>query len=163
MYYMIDTKGKTVTVFNDDLEEVEVIKGMTDFELVIGIPTEVVTVTANKRDGIKTRRAERKKINPTRSELSELENAFAEQSNIPLPSRDTTRQRSSASTRWWMPLRELYKMCDGDMPRTLDIISYSVKKMRESELTIVAPQSIVSVATNALAIGATDKKKLSVW
>lgn len=163
MYYMIDTEAKTVTVSGNDLKIIETFEKMSDFELVIGTAKETITITANKRDGIKTRRVERKGKNPTRSELSELENAFAGHSNIPIPSRDTTRERSAASTRWWMPLRELYKMCDGDMQRTLDVISYSVKKMREDELTIVAPQSIVSVATNALAIGATDKKKLSVW
>lgn len=72
--------------------------------------------------------------------VKELANVFSKAAGIDRPERS-----KQTGVLWWNPLREMVKMAEGRAP---DLIRRAVKKMRQDQLTIRAPISVLSVFTS---------------
>ena len=83
----------------------------------------------------------------------DLEQYFAEISNIPLPKCETKTQKTKAAVRWWNPLAEILEMTDWNLTQAQSLVNTAYKQMKKDELTIAAPQSILSVAISLHADG----------
>jgi len=95
----------------------------------------------------------------------DLEQYFAEISNIPLPKCETKTQKTKAAVRWWNPLAEILEMTDWNLTRAQSLVNMAYKQMKKDELTIAAPQSILSVAISLHAdgrVGANGKRTIQV-
>jgi len=84
-----------------------------------------------------------------------LEQYFAEISNIPLPKRETERQRKAAGELWWGPLREILDMTNWDPEQAKGLIreSYKALKAPENKLNVSSPKSILKTAISLHADG----------
>jgi len=97
---------------------------------------------------------------------SEMEKQFSMSTSIPIPRRKTVQERKSAGKLWNTPLWTIYELFrpeeerqrevkmgydDASLKLTLSLIDDAVKKMRESNLTIATPASIVNIATSIYA------------
>lgn len=80
---------------------------------------------------------------PSKRKAAEI--LFTQLSGIPAPPMKTVAQRKAAGTRWWQPINQMLGMADGDFK---DVLREAIAKMRADELTIAAPQSVVSNFTD---------------
>lgn len=78
-----------------------------------------------------------------RAELAQLETLFSEVSGIPKPTPNTPKEKKSAATLWYQPLRRIQAAANGSSP---DIIRQSIHRLRKNGLTISAPLSIEKTA-----------------
>ena len=95
----------------------------------------------------------------------DLEQYFAEISNIPLPKCETKTQKTKAAVRWWNPLAEILEMTDWNLTQAQSLVNTAYKQMKKDDLTIAAPQSILSVAISLHAdgrVGANGKRTIQV-
>ena len=76
---------------------------------------------------------------------------FSKLTGLPIPKRNTLAQRKKSSVRWWSPIKEIYSLADNDVAAAKGLVSDAVKRMREDNLTISAPQSILNVALDIYA------------
>ena len=76
--------------------------------------------------------------------IQRLERYFSSKTNLALPARNTEREKRAASTRWWIPLDNIWKLAGGVEPAE-QLITQAIIKMRRDQLTISAPQSIEQV------------------
>ena len=88
--------------------------------------------------------AEMRALNPRLQAIKLLEEEFSKLTSIPLPARETEKQKRAAAARWWSPLGELYSMTDKDEQRALGVMRAVIEKMQKDKLTIAAPQSILN-------------------
>lgn len=88
---------------------------------------------------------------PRQLATSALETQFSSISGLPLPKRDTSKDKKSSAVRWWNPLAEIWEMCGKDTDRAAKIIEMAYRKMVKDQLTISAPQSIIEVAKSIYA------------
>lgn len=93
--------------------------------------------------------------------LKALQIRFQEETGLPDPPLKNKRQQTAAGIRWWNPLWEIYHLYEpngydeGALEEAKDLISGAVRKMKQENLTIAAPQSIVA---NATALWASNKQ-----
>ena len=116
------------------------------------LPSKAKTTSARKSNGKNKLRGD-------------LEQYFAEISNIPLPKCETEGQRKAAAKRWWNPLAEILEMTDWNLTQAQSLVNMTYKQMKKDELTIAAPQSILSVAISLHAdgrVGANGKRTIQV-
>lgn len=106
-------------------------------------------------DGAQTARVPNQPTVPTEptnygKAVAELEKKFSALTGIPLPPRETDRDKKSGAQGWWNPLGvDIYKnLCAEDLSVSLVVIENAVKRMRADGLTISAPRSIVKVAAS---------------
>jgi len=95
----------------------------------------------------------------------DLEQYFAKISNTPLPKRETDGQRKAAAKRWWNPLADILEMTDWNLTQARSLVTMAYKQMKKDDLTISAPQSILSVAISLHAdgrVGANGKRTIRV-
>lgn len=104
--------------------------------------------------------AKRKRI--TRGELNALIDHFSEKSNIPPPLIHTTKLKRAAYVSWWEPLYEIAAICDNNINVAKEIISRTIERMRQDNLTMYAPRSIIKVAINEHSL-MTATRGQSVW
>ena len=100
--------------------------------------------------------ANAQKREPTAREitLTRLENVFSQNTGLPLPPRTTVAEKKASAKRWWNPLWAIYDVSSGaDIERAEKLIMQTISKMRNDNLTIVAPQSIQQVAASIAANG----------
>lgn len=109
--------------------------------------------TSRKRESGEAKMPGERKPTARQKAIATLEMAFSETTGHPLPKRETARQRSAAGARWWGPLGELYELVDKDIDRALALMRNAIDHMSRKNLTIAAPQSIVSVAAAIFAKG----------
>jgi hypothetical protein len=83
--------------------------------------------------------------------LGQLEQYFVDVTGLPLPPRDTTRERNVASVRWWQPLIYFLKIHDYDLAATKVAVRNAVQHMRLNKLTMSAPASIYEVLVSQYA------------
>lgn len=94
---------------------------------------------------------ESKPLTPRQSATSTLEIRFSSLSGLPLPKRDTDKDKKSGAIRWWNPLAEIWEMCGKDTDKAASIIDKAYRKMKDDRLTISAPQSVLEVAKSIYA------------
>lgn len=80
--------------------------------------------------------------------LAVLENDFSVMTGIPLPERETEKQKKSGGELWWQPLGALWKLCDNDVGATIELMhaAHGRMTMGDKKLTVSSPKSIKSVA-----------------
>jgi len=98
-------------------------------------------------------RAKPTKDNGRNKIRGDLEQYFAKISNTPLPKRETDGQRKAAAKRWWNPLADILEMTDWNLTQAQSLVNMAYKQMKKDDLTISAPQSILSVAISLHADG----------
>lgn len=84
---------------------------------------------------------------------TELSDAFIDASGIQMPKRKTDVKF------WWSSIGELYQICNQDIEIGKKLISYTVQKMRDDNLTISNPNSILNTARAVMAQRAAQKFK----
>lgn len=83
---------------------------------------------------------------------AELEKAFSSLTQLPLPSRNTEKEKRAANVRWWSPLWSLYAdLADCNLDSATKLMRDAVNKMRAERLTVSSPQSISEVALSLFA------------
>lgn len=92
-------------------------------------------------------------FNVGKETISELEDYFTELSGLRPP---TAYSRTSTSYRergflWVNPLKAMYVASDKDIDKCRDAINTAVSRLREAELTIYSPKSVLKVAMSILA------------
>ena len=92
-----------------------------------------------------------KPLTPRQAATSALEIRFSSLSGLPLPKRDTEKDKKAGASRWWNPLAEIWEMCGKDTDKAAQIIEKAYRKMKADELTISAPQSVLEVAKSVYA------------
>ena len=55
------------------------------------------------------------------------------------------RERRSAAVRWWVPLADMWELCQRDTDRAVSILDLAYARMVKDKLTISAPQSVLEV------------------
>jgi hypothetical protein len=93
----------------------------------------------------------KRKLNARQEMLKELVEYFSDVTWLPQPKIKSERSKAGLSIRWWQPLEELYTLTGGDMAKTKTLIRRTVERMRQDNLTISAPQSILNVALDEYA------------
>jgi len=83
-----------------------------------------------------------------------LEEHFVAVTGLPSPKQDTEADRRAAGSQWWKPLRIILDLARGDVATGKRLIDQSVRKLRDGELTIADPNSILKTAR---AISATSR------
>jgi len=78
----------------------------------------------------------------------ELENYFAEISNIPLPPHTTVKQKKDVGQSWWGPLRQILDMTGWDLKQAKGLVreSYKILKNPEKNFNVSSPKSIIKTA-----------------
>jgi len=109
----------------------------------------------------------REKTNSKDKIRGELENYFAEISNIPIPARSSAKQKSAAGELWWQPLRQILDMTGWDLQQAKGLIreSYKVLKNPEKKLNVSSPKSILKTAISLHAdgrVGTNGKRRIQV-
>lgn len=84
---------------------------------------------------------------------TELSNVFIDETGIAMPKRKTDVKF------WWSSIGELYEICGKDIEVGKKLVAYTVKKMRDDELTISNPNSILNTARAVMAQRAAQKFK----
>lgn len=87
-----------------------------------------------------------KKPNTYQSSVGLLESKFSDLTGLPLPKRDSEKDRRAASERWWVPLGEILTMCDKDTDQAWRLIESSYKKLTTDKMTVSAPKSLINTA-----------------
>lgn len=87
------------------------------------------------------------RVDNTTQAIGELEKHFSAITHLPVPPRRSETDKSSASIRWWQPLRHIFELT-GNVEETKGLMSAALARMRSSEkkLTVSAPQSIEKTA-----------------
>lgn len=92
--------------------------------------------------------------------VAELETYFSAETHIPKPSRNTSREKSTASIRWWVPLWAFYQMCDNDLELTKRLIKAAILQLRGIKYVVSAPQSIEKVMISLTAENNTGSEEI---
>jgi hypothetical protein len=90
-----------------------------------------------------------------------LENHFSKLSGLPLPERNTDKQKKAAALRWWNPLLEVWDICKHDTDKAASIIGKAYQQMSADNLTISAPASVVEVCKSLYAKNGHATKEIS--
>lgn len=75
--------------------------------------------------------------------LKEAELYFSELTKIDLPKRKTHSEKTTASTRWWKPLREMLVLCDGNIDIWKAGLSQAIREFDKDGLTYDSPASFL--------------------
>ncbi len=78
--------------------------------------------------------------------VAELEKKFSALSRLPVPIRQTDKQKKAAASLWWNPLGEIWELCDQDVGRAYTLIEKTYRQMHHEKLTISDPNSILKTA-----------------
>jgi len=70
--------------------------------------------------------------------------AFCEESGIPEPHPNTTKENKTAAALWWQPVRRMCQLANGGGP---DFARQAVRKLRRDNLTVSCPASIEKTFT----------------
>lgn len=77
-----------------------------------------------------------------------LEQHFADKTGLPRPKANTAKQKRSAGSLWWGPLREIAELCEWDADLAVRLIDATVDHLR-GNVTIASPKSILKTAKAA--------------
>lgn len=122
-------------------------KCQADDPVPVPIPVPVPLNTSSAKNAL-DETADKPKHKKTDREiaLTTLENEFSSITSIPLPPRQTDKQKQAASVGWWQPLARIWELEDKNTQKACSIMKMAITKMRHDSLTISAPRSIVNVA-----------------
>jgi hypothetical protein len=86
-------------------------------------------------------------LNRRQATLAELEEHFCAETGLKPPLRETSQQRRAGATLWWNPLWEIYHVYAEDDPqRAKQLITLAVRRLRDRDLDVLTPGSIVKTA-----------------
>jgi Helix-turn-helix domain len=85
--------------------------------------------------------------------IGALEESFVRMTGLDLPPRKTVAQNKAGGKRWWNPLAEIWTLCDGDLCAAEVLMRRAVQQLKDQELTLSAPASILNTARSLHAIG----------
>lgn len=107
--------------------------------------------TTIARTGATEQTEQTEQHNTYKEALKRLEARFSESTGIPLPPRNTEKEKKASATSWWNPLGiSIYKnLCQENIDIALQVVDLTVKKMRSAKpepLTVTSPRSIEKVA-----------------
>lgn len=99
-------------------------------------------------------------LNQVRAEIQfSLAMHFADVTKLPRPKTATPAQARSAGQRWFGPLREIAELVDWNENRARQLITSSVERLIERDLSISAPASILRTAQMLYAEEARNRPK----
>lgn len=80
--------------------------------------------------------------------VAELEKKFSALSRLPVPIRQTDKQKKAAASLWWNPLGEIWELCDQDVGKTYTLIEKTYRHMtgQKPPLTVSDPNSLLKTA-----------------
>lgn len=122
-----------------------------------GLRARIAELEKNQRKPRKPKAppAEDKPLTPKRK----LELRFAEKSGIKLPPSSTEQERRSAAVRWWKPLEQMLKDCNGDYAQAEALLDAAIEQLLAKEFTVATPQSIVNTFNSLRARGLKPRGK----
>lgn len=75
-----------------------------------------------------------------------LERYFAARTGLPLPPRETERQRKAGAELWWNPLRAILDLVGWDEGEAQSLLDAVLAHMEREDLTVSSPKSVLNVA-----------------
>ena len=76
----------------------------------------------------------------------DLEQHFSDLTGLPVPKTNTQKQRASAGTLWWGPIREMAELCEWNRERSMQLMDLTVAHLKKGGMTVSSPKSIVNTA-----------------
>jgi hypothetical protein len=87
------------------------------------------------------------KQNPRNEAIAQLESSFSKLSGLPLPKRDTDKDRKAGAASWWIPLGDIWILCGKDADKASSLIEKSYRKLIGDSMTVASPKSLIKTAT----------------
>lgn len=87
------------------------------------------------------------KQNHRQAAIAHLESSFSQLSGLPLPKRDTDKDKKASAASWWIPLGDIWTLCGKDTDRASLLIEKSYRKLIADSMTVASPKSLVKTAT----------------
>lgn len=84
---------------------------------------------------------------PRQAAIAHLEASFSQLSGLPLPKRDTDKDKKASAASWWIPLGDIWTLCGKDTDRASSLIEKSYRKLVADSMTVASPKSLVKTAT----------------
>ena len=88
----------------------------------------------------------KRKPSPQNQTRKDMEQYFSEITGLPVPKTNTQKQRASAGTLWWGPIREMAELCEWNRERSMQLMEITVAHLKKSGMTVSSPKSIVNTA-----------------
>ena len=88
----------------------------------------------------------KRKPSPQNQTRKDLEQHFSELTGLPVPKTNTQKQRASAGTLWWGPIREMAELCEWNRERSMQLMDLTVAHLKKGGMTVSSPKSIVNTA-----------------